>query len=172
MRGLPSCGKSYTARRLAGDTGIICETDEYFFTQVGEDPERFDYKEGLMKEARKWNFHRFQQAVEDGLSPIVVDRGNSRSIESQQYIRFAIDRGYVVELREPESEIWQEIRVLLKYKDITKPILDEWADRLAKMNRETHRMPAAKIRDWMAKWKYDLTIEDILTYKPKKRASQ
>src|SRR5687768_12834933 len=35
MRGLPSCGKSTTAKKLAGDTGVICETDEYFYTQVG-----------------------------------------------------------------------------------------------------------------------------------------
>lgn len=30
MRGLPSTGKSHTARRLAGDSGRVCETDEFF----------------------------------------------------------------------------------------------------------------------------------------------
>ncbi len=41
MRGLPSCGKSYTARLLMRDGGVVLETDEYFCTQVGTDPKKF-----------------------------------------------------------------------------------------------------------------------------------
>ena len=78
-----------------------------------------------------------------------------------------------MELQEPDSEWWQEIRVLLKYRDLTGPALDEWAERLAQMNRSTHRTPARTIRRWMSKWKYDLTIEDILALsKRKRRASR
>jgi hypothetical protein len=166
MRGLPSCGKSYTAKKLAGDSGVVFETDEYFFTQVGSDPTRFDYRDELMEAARRWNFERFMRAVQAGISPIVVDRGNSRSIESQTYARYAIDRGYTVELKEPESEWWQEIRVLLKYKNVTREILYRWADRLAVMNRSTHRVPASTIRRWMDAWKYGLTVEHILNFHP------
>lgn len=165
MRGLPSCGKSHTAERLAGDTGVVCETDEYFYTQVGDDPTKFDYRKGMMDDARRWNFDRYKKAVDEGVSPIVVDRGNSLSIESQVYAAYAVDRGYRVELKEPESEWWQEIRVLLKYKQVTKPILYEWADRLSKISRSTHRVPASQIRRWIDKWKWDVTIEDILNYK-------
>jgi hypothetical protein len=102
-RGLPSCGKSYTARKLAGETGIVCETDEYFYIQVGDDPTRFDYRADLMEAARRWNFERVRQALEAGTSPIVVDRGNGLSTESQAYARLALDYSYQVELREPES---------------------------------------------------------------------
>ncbi len=42
MRGLPSSGKSHMARKLAGDNGLVCETDTYFHAHVGEDPERYD----------------------------------------------------------------------------------------------------------------------------------
>jgi hypothetical protein len=167
MRGLPSCGKSTTARKLAGETGVVCETDEYFYTQVGDDPARFDYREGLMEEARRWNFDRFRRAIDEGITPVVVDRGNSRSTESKTYARYALDHGYKVELREPESEWWQEIRVLLKYKKLTKPALYEWADRLAAMNRDTHRVPATTIKRWMDKWRWDLTVDDILNYEPR-----
>ena len=73
MRGLPSCGKSYTAKKLAGDTGVVCETDEYFYTHVGEDPKKYDYKKELMGEARRWNFARFAEAVDAGVEAIVVD---------------------------------------------------------------------------------------------------
>ena len=165
MRGLPSTGKSYTAMKLCANSGVICETDEYFYTQVGDDPDRYDYRKELLPEARRWNFERFKDAVHAGLSPIVVDRGNSLSLDSQVYAQYAVDHGYTVELKEPESEWWQEIRVLLKYKHLTKPALYEWADRLAQMSRATHRVPASTIRDWMDKWKWDLTVEDILSYR-------
>ena len=169
MRGLPSCGKSTTARKLAGATGVICETDEFFHTQVGDDPTRFDYRDELMDQARAWNLQRFKEAIARGVTPIVVDRGNSRSLESQVYARYALDHGYEVQLAEPESEWWQEIRVLLKWKHLTEPALDEWAVRLSKLSRQTHRVPASVIRDWMSKWKWDLTVQDILDYEPPER---
>ncbi len=122
MRGLPGCGKSYTARRLAGSDGIVCETDEYFYTQVGDDPLRYDYSEALLPAARNWNFARFCQAVDADRSPIVVDRGNGLNAETRDFAVYAVEHGYRLELREPESEWWQEIRVLLKYKQF------HWSD--------------------------------------------
>ena len=161
MRGLPSCGKSYTAARLAGESGVICETDQYFYTRPG-DPSSYTYQDDQMEAARQWNFEQFCKAVDEGRSPVIVDRGNSRSVESKVYIQYARERGYEVQLREPESDWWREIRVLLKYKQYTGPVLDLWAERLAKLNRQTHRTSAKVIRRWMEHWKYDLTIEDIL----------
>lgn len=52
MRGLPACGKSHTARRLAGEQGIMLETDQYFYTHVGDDPTSYDYSEALLPAAR------------------------------------------------------------------------------------------------------------------------
>lgn len=73
------------------------------------------YPVHLVPEARRWNMECFKRAVDTGVSPIVVDRGNGRNRESQEYARYAVERGYRIELKEPESEWWQEIRVLLKY---------------------------------------------------------
>jgi len=166
MRGLPSSGKSHTARQLAGETGIVCETDEYFYTHLGDDPARYDYRPELLEEARRWNFDRFKEAVGNGMTPIVVDRGNGLNVSTQIYARYAIDNGYEVELKEPESEWWQELRVLLKYKQVTRPLLLQWADILARMSRSSHRVPAVVIRRRMEKWKSDLTVSDILDYAP------
>lgn len=162
MRGLPGCGKSHTAKKLAGDYGVVFETDEYFYTQVGDDRAHYDYSSELLSEARQWNFARFASAVDAGFSPIVVDRGNGRNAETQEYAKYAVDHGYQVELKEPESEWWQEIRVLLKYKSVTRDILYQWADELAARSRSTHRVPASTIRRWMDAWKHDLTVEEIL----------
>ena len=166
MRGLPCCGKSYTTKKLVGEIGIVCETDEFFHTQVGDDPAVYDYNEALLEDARRWNFERFCKAIGAGRSPIVVDRGNSLAPETYVYARYAVDHGYRVDLKEPESEWWQEIRVLLKYKEYTWPVLCQWADRLAHMSLSNHRTPVSVIRRRMDKWKWDLTVEDILSYRP------
>jgi len=58
---------------------------------------------------------------------------------------------------------WQELRVLLKYKQyLDDKLLDAWATRLADATRDTHRVPAATIRRWMSRWRHDLTVQDIL----------
>lgn len=165
MRGLPACGKSHLARRLAGTTGVVLETDEYFYTQVGEDPARYDYSDDLLPAAREWNLSRFRDAVARGVSPIVVDRGNGLNPETRAYASLAIEHGYLVELAEPDSPWWQELRVLLKYKQhVAGELFDLWAKKLSDTTRHTHRVPAATIRHWMNRWRHDLTIEDILNY--------
>ena len=159
-------GKSYTARQLAGDNGTVLETDQYFYAETGEDPRQYDYDDELLPKARDWNLKRFKQAIVEGISPIVVGRGNGLNAETQVYARHVVDHGYLVELKEPESEWWQEIRVLLKYKHVTKEILYDWSDRLGEMSRSDHRVPASTIRRWMDKWKHGLTVEDILNCRP------
>ena len=112
----------------------------------------YDFRTDLLPAARQWIFERFQVAISRGLSPIVIDRGNGLNRESQIFASYALDHNYRAELREPESEWWQEIRVLLKYKELTRPILDQWVDRLAEISRGSHCVPAETIRSWMTSW--------------------
>lgn len=168
MRGLPSCGKSRRALALAGAMGIVCETDEFFHTQVGETTVDYSYASERLQEARDWNFDRFTAAVDANVSPVVVDRGNGLNLETQRYARHAMARGYTVVIAEPDSPWWQEIRVLLKYKEHTMPVLEEWAEQLAQKNRSTHRTPAKTIRRWMKNWRSDVTVDAILNYRERK----
>ena len=168
MRGLPSCGKSRRARELAGAMGLVCETDEFFHTQVGEVSEDYDYDSDRQQEARDWNYDRFAAALDANVSPVVVDRGNGLNMETQRYAKYAVARGYTVLIAEPDSPWWQEIRVLLKYKEHTMPVLEEWADKLAKKNKSTHRTPAKTIRRWMKNWRSDVTVEAILRYQERR----
>ena len=163
MRGLPACGKSHMARRLAGTTGVVLETDQYFYSQVGNNPQQYDYSEALLPAAREWNLSRFREAIAQGISPIVVDRGNGRNPETLEYAAYAVDHGYDVELAEPDSSWWQELRVLLKYQQyVDAKLFDAWAQKLADATRDTHRVSASTIRRWMNGWRLDLTVEDIL----------
>lgn len=163
MRGLPSCGKSTLARELAGTTGVICETDEFFYTQIGESSDNYDYSADRLDDARVWNLQRFQNALRDRISPIVVDRGNGLNAETQEYVLLAQQQGYAVELKEPNSPWWQELRVLLKYRQyVSSELFDRWAEALAQKSRETHRVPVGTIRHWMKAWRTELTVDDIL----------
>ena len=163
MRGLPGCGKSHMARRLASGSGVVLETDEYFYTQVGADETSYDYSGELLPAARDWNLARFREAVRQNLSPIVIDRGNGLNPETKQYAVFAVENGDNVQLAEPDSPWWNELRVLLKYKQFVKDELhDLWAQKIAESTRNGHRVPSAAIRQWMPSWRYDLTIEEVL----------
>ena len=165
MRGLPGCGKSHRAKRLSGEQGVVLETDEYFYTQVGTDPTSYDYSKDLLPDARRWNLARLKEAIVAGVSPIVVDRGNGLNAETREFAVMAVEHGYLVELAEPDSSWWQELRVLLKYKEfVADALFDTWAQRLAESTRDKHRVPTALIRNWMRHWRHDLTIEQILTY--------
>lgn len=162
MLGLPSCGKSTTAKKLAGSTGVVCETDAYFLTEVGDDPTSYDWDDALLAEARRWNFERYEQALRDGIRPIVLDRGTRPNGYARRAAELALKYGYRITLAEPESPWWQEIKVLLRYRPWTDPVLRDWADELAQLSKRTHRVPAEVIYERMCDWDTDFTMEDIL----------
>ena len=162
MRGLPSCGKSHTARKLAGIDGVVIETDRYFWTEIGE-PGSYDYDENLLDNAREWAFTEFRKAIAEDIPRIVLDRGNGLNEETRKFAVLALEHGYELTLREPDSPWWQELKVLLKYKKFLEPaVLERWADVLADKSRETHRVPASLILRWMKAWRFDLSVEEIL----------
>lgn len=161
MRGLPSCGKSTTARRIAGADGIVIETDAYFQgDQPG--PEHYRFDSSQLDAARQWTLDLFRDALERRISPIVIDRGNGRNPESQVYAKLAQDAGYELELCEPDSPWWREIRVLLRYRPETNSLLEAWAAELSELSKQTHRVPASTISRWMKHWADELAVEDIL----------
>lgn len=163
MRGLPGCGKSHRAKRLVGENGLLLETDEYFYTQVGTNPASYDFDKDLLPEARKWNLARLKAALVAGVSPIVVDRGNGLNAETREFAVIAVEHGYDVELAEPDSPWWLELRVLLKYKEfVDDKLFDMWAQKLAQNTRDGHRVPVSTIRRWMQHWRHDVTVEQIL----------
>ena len=163
MRGLPGCGKSHKARRLAEHGGLVLETDRYFYTEVGDDPSAYSFDAKLLPVAREWIFGQFKKAIADRFTPIVLDRGNGRNPETREFASYAVEHGYSVRLAEPDSDWWQELRVLLKYKQyVASEVFDHWAKHLADRTRDEHRVPTETIRHWMLSWRQDLTVDDIL----------
>lgn len=92
-----------------------------------------------------------------------LDVGNGLNSETRVYAAFAVEHGYDVQLAEPDSSWWQELRVLLKYRQyVADELFDAWARKLAEATRDDHRVSAATIRRWMAAWKQDLTVSQIM----------
>lgn len=162
MRGLPSSGKSHLARKLVGNVGVLLETDQFFYRDNGDGTQSFHYSEAQLPAARQWVFEKFREALAEARSPIVLDRGNGLNAETRRFAQYAVDQGYRVELKEPDSPWWQEIKELMRGRPSTNPLLDQWALRLSQMSLETHRVPLDTIQKWLSTWRVDLTVEEIL----------
>ncbi|XP_072108934.1 NEDD4-binding protein 2 isoform X1 [Mobula birostris] len=100
MRGLPGSGKSTLARLIVqqGPNGIILSTDEYFYRNG-----RYQFNHSLIGEAHQWNQKRAEEAMEKGLSPVIIDNTNTQSWEMKPYIIMAIKYNYKVAFREPNT---------------------------------------------------------------------
>ena len=162
LRGLPSSGKSHRARKLVGDSGVLLETDQFFECENPDGSLSFQYSEARLPEARQWIFERFQDAIATGCSPIVLDRGNGLNAETRRFAHYAVEHEYRIEIQEPDSAWWLEIKELMRHRPDSNLLLDQWATRLWEMNRETHRVPLDTIRNWMNSWRVELTVEEIL----------
>ncbi len=160
MRGLSGSGKSHRAKRLAGAGGAVCETDAFF-----KGSGAVEVNGDAISAAKAWNFQQFQTALEQGISPVVVDRGSGLSIETQRYAALALEHGYAVEFQEPDSPWWQEIRVLLKYREFNVPVLEVWAGKLAQLRPQSCHLSEELIWKHMCNWRSDLTVKEVLVLK-------
>ncbi len=109
MRGVSGTGKSTRARQLAANGGEIFSTDDYF--GQGQDyKDNFD--QSLLPQAHQWNISRVEQAMKNGLSPIIVDNTNIMPYEAKPYVLLAKQHGYETKIEEPQSDHWRQIQDL------------------------------------------------------------
>ncbi len=143
LRGLPGSGKSTKAKQLAGDNGVILSTDDFFMIN-GE----YQYDPAMIGEAHFWNETRAQNAIENEVSPIVIDNTNVEAWQPKKYVEMALAAGYDIKVEQADTP---------------------WAfnaEELAKRN--THEVPQANIEEMLSKWHPDLSVDDILSSeKPK-----
>jgi len=154
MRGLSGSGKSFLAKQLAGDTGIICSTDDFFMI---DGVYQFDPKK--LHENHLKNQEKVEKAMTHNLSPIVVDNTNVMAWENKNYVELAKKYGYSVTIREPESPWWK------KY--FSKQMSEEDKNILAEMlsQKTQHDVPKVSIRGGLDRWEHGITEESILNSK-------
>lgn len=143
MRGLPGSGKSTLAKEL-GQGGAVFSTDDVFMVDG-----KYRFNPSMLGYAHTQTQLRVKNAIESGISPIVVDNTNVKAWEAKFYVEEALKHGYRVEIKEPDTP-W-------KFN----------AEELAKRN--THNIPLAAIESKLRKWEPNINVEDILRSKPPNR---
>jgi len=166
MRGLPSCGKTTRAKELVQAGGTLIEFDAYFYTEVGEDPARYDWSTELLDQARTWNMQRIQTAVERRDALVVLDDNNALGRTTRFAAQLAHRAGYAIEFAEPNSPWWSSIRGLLADREKNREALQTWAQKLALLSRGTHRVSTGSFQRRMRAWRNDLSIEQLLASVP------
>jgi NEDD4-binding protein 2 len=144
MRGTSGSGKSFKAKQLAGETGVICSADD-FFIEKGKGEYAFD--PSFLGQAHQQCQNRSLEALKQGNSPVIIDNTNTRLWEMKKLkpiIQYAQSLGYSVKIEEPDSEWW-------KSKDI-----DEMT------RRNSHGVPREAVERMVNRWVPDITIDDIL----------
>lgn len=166
MRGLPWTGKSYRAKELAGDTGLIFSTDEYWYKiRKPDQPDHYSFNPRYLADAHNWNQQRTFRKIELGEPLIIIDNTNTTSSEPKKYVEYAHWQDYEINIEEPTSERWLEIRELLFDKKGNKKQLKQWAAKLAEGSKESHSVPQWSIERMMWRWESNLSVEQILAAK-------
>ena len=155
MRSPSGAGKSTLAQEL-GQGGVVLSTDDFFTTPEGE--YRFDIKQ--LGKAHKWNQDRAAKAMEEGVSPVVIDNTNIKAHEPKSYVLAARKYGYQVEMAEPN---WSpKLRTPEGKWDIN------FINELQRKRNETNKtkvIPQNVIQRMVDQYEYDITEDDILKSK-------
>jgi len=102
----------------------------------------FNVKE--LGNAHQWNQQRALDFMLKGVSPILIDNTNTQRWEAKFYVERALEHGYQVKIREPETVWW----------------LSRNVEQLAQKNQ--HGVPAEGIRNMVERWEDDFTVDAIL----------
>jgi len=140
LRGAPGSGKSFKAKQLVGNTGVICSADN-FFTVNGH----YNFDVTKIKDAHKQCQNLALDALQNEVDTVIVDNTNTTITEMKSYIphiKLAQKKGYSVEIIEADSE---------------------WAFNVDELyKRNTHNVPKQVIENMVKRYKKNVTVQDIL----------
>jgi len=145
-RGVSGSGKSTLAQEL-GQGGTVFSTDEFFMRNGN-----YQFDPDKIQEAHQWNQKRTEQAMQDGLSPIVIDNTNLRFWEMKPYVETAQKYGYSVEFAEPD---W--------HPDL-KDDKGRWNFDFLK-GRNVHDVPDDVLQEMINSYEHNPTVDDVLRSK-------
>jgi NEDD4-binding protein 2 len=105
MRGVSSSGKSTVAKSLVGG-GKIFSTDDFFMQG-----NRYVFDPKNIGTNHKLNQSRTEEAMKQGISPIIIDNTNTESWEMKPYVLLADNYGYSIKIVElPPLDIEELMR--------------------------------------------------------------
>ena len=147
MRGASGSGKSSRAQEL-GLGGVVFSTDDFFGPNYEFDPAK-------LPDAHVWNQQRVVEALQAGISPIVVDNTNKQAWEMKPYVEAAQGFGYEVRIEEPKTDWWKKNRPRMSDQE-----KDALARELASKNK--HGVDQAGVRAMLDRWEHGVGLKEIM----------
>jgi predicted kinase len=148
LRGISGSGKSTLAKEILNQegnkNGKVFSADDYF---INKETNMYEYKADKIGAAHAWAQNNAFRALQQGVTPILIDNTHTQCWEAKPYVEEALKHGYKVIIKEPTTP---------------------WAknpEELAKRN--VHGVPVEKIRDMLKRWDNDFTVESIMKSKSK-----
>ena len=125
MRGISGSGKSTVAKKLVGN-GKIFSTDD-FFMQDG----KYNFDVSKIGHYHKLNQERTEEAMKNGISPIVIDNTMTQAWEGAEYVKLADKYGYSVKIEElPIPDIDELMKRQENRKSINKALSREIVEKM------------------------------------------
>lgn len=149
MRGMPGSGKSFLAKKLAGEAGKVFSADDYF-SRNGE----YNWVGSELPNAHIDCQNRALEAMYLAIPVVVIDNTNITLWELKQLrhlIEIAQVLGYEVEIREPNTPWAWDAEELVK--------------------RNTHGVTLKKMNKFIGRYAKNVTVEDILSPEDRKLRS-
>ena len=118
MRGVAGSGKSHKAKQLAGSTGAIFGTDDYWepnYVQNFNAAIANNTIQQKLSEYHQKNYERAIQAMQKGITPIVIDNTNIRKRDFERYVQAGESLGYEVRFAESDHPEWKKIRPFIPH---------------------------------------------------------
>lgn len=181
MRGISGAGKSTRVNQLlqqhGGDHDHIFSTDNHWIPvtrelrkqgeYVSPEDEKQEYTATFdpdrLGHAHSTNFDLFKTAVDQGVSPVIVDNTNTTTREMRHYAEYAAKAGYEIKVEEPTSDWWRQYSPYLRDKKKYAKELAEFAKILHQRN--THGVPLHAIERMLSRWQPNVSGKDLLNSK-------
>ena len=146
IRGISGSGKSTLANDLGKD-GVVFSTDDYWYDDKGN----YNFDPKKLPIAHKWNQDRTEEALKQGISPVVVDNTHIKLWEARRSVELAQQYGYEVKFAKPDwnTELYND---------------GKWNFDFLK-GRNIHNVPDQKLQKMINDFEYDPTVEKILDSK-------
>lgn len=155
MRGVPGSGKSHVAHSLV-PPGNVFSADDFFGNSLEEYIRNWKYES--LGEAHALCQSRCRDAMRIKSSPLCVDNTNILSRDVLPYVKLALQYGYSLEIREPTSPWWLQIRPLLVRKNMAE--LDAAA--LTLFEKCRHGVPLVTIRRMLGRWDVNMSADYMM----------
>jgi len=145
MRGVSGSGKTTVAARIAKERGGVVFSTDDFFDKDGQ----YEFDPRMLPQNHAKNQSSAEEAMRNGVSPIVIDNTNIQAWEMKPYVNAAKRHGYEVKIVEPGSPGFPE------------------ADFEEIMRRQKNRgggksMPEDVVRRMMGRFQRNVSVDEIL----------